>query len=116
MDFITGLPHTPRRYDSIWVIVDRLTKSTDFLLVRTTYTAEDYARLYIKEIVRLHDVPVSIISDRGAQFMMNFWWSFQVGLGTQVSLSTSFHPQSSGQAEHTIQTLKDMFWACVMDF
>ncbi|MCF8701880.1 hypothetical protein L3054_10855 [Corynebacterium sp. MC-10] len=116
MDFITGLPRTLRKYDSIWVIVDRLTKSAHFLPVRTTYSAEDYARLYIKEIVRLHGVPLSIISDRGTQFTANFWRSFQTGLGTQVSLSTAFHPQTDGQAERTIQTLEDMLRACVIDF
>ena len=102
MDFITGLPRSPRKYDSIWVIVDRLTKSAHFLPIRTNYSAEDYARLYIREIVRLHGIPVSIISDRGAQFTANFWRSFQAGLGTQVSLSTAFHPQTDGQAERTI--------------
>ena len=72
MDFIIGLPHTSRKFDSIWVIVDRLTKSAHFLPVRTTYTVEEYAKLYIKEIVRLHGVPISIISDRGTQFTANF--------------------------------------------
>nr|XP_016497756.1 PREDICTED: uncharacterized protein LOC107816543 [Nicotiana tabacum] len=80
MDFITGLPRTPWRYDSIWVIIDRLTKSAHFLLVRTTYSAEDYAKLFIREIVHLHGVPLSIISDRGAQFTVHFWKSFQKGL------------------------------------
>ncbi|XP_070036773.1 uncharacterized protein [Nicotiana tomentosiformis] len=102
MDFITGLPHTPRRYDSIWVIIDRLTKSAQFLPVRTTYSAEDYAKLYIREIVCLHGVPLSIISDRGAQFTAYFWKSFHKGLGTQ--------------AERTIQTVEDMLRACVLDF
>jgi len=92
MDCIMSLPHSPRKFDSIWVIVDRLTRSAHFLPVRSTYTAEDYAKLYIKEIVRLHGVPVSIISDRGAQFTAHFWRSFQRGLGTQVNLSTAFHP------------------------
>ena len=116
MDFITGLPRTQRKYDSIWVIVDRLTKSAHFLPVRTTYSAEDYARLYVREIVRLHGVPTSIISDRGAQFTANFWRSFQKGLGTHVNLSTTFHPQTDGQAERTIQTLEDMLRACIIDF
>ncbi|XP_075108941.1 uncharacterized protein LOC142180770 [Nicotiana tabacum] len=83
MDFIKGLPNSRRKFNSIWVIVDRLTKSAHFLPVRTTYSAEDYASLYIKEIVRLHGVPFSIISDRGAQFTANFWRSpigwFDVG-------------------------------------
>ncbi|XP_070001985.1 uncharacterized protein [Nicotiana sylvestris] len=73
-------------------------------------------KLYIKEIVRLHGVPVSIISDQGAQFMANFWRSFQKSLDTQVNLSTAFHPQTNGQAERTIQTLEDMLRACVLDF
>ena len=68
MDFVTGLPRSFQEFDSIWVIVDRLTKAAHFLPVKTTYTAEEYARLYIEEIVRLHGVPISIISDRGAQF------------------------------------------------
>ena len=61
MDFITGLPRTRRQHDSIWVIVDRMTKSSRFLAVKTTYSAEDYAKLYLTEIVRLHGVPLSII-------------------------------------------------------
>ncbi|XP_019238505.1 PREDICTED: uncharacterized protein LOC109218581 [Nicotiana attenuata] len=111
MDFITGLPRSFRKHDSIWVIVDRLTKSAHFLPVKTTDSAEDYAKLYIKEIVRLHGTPLSIISDRGAQFTANFWKSFQKGLGTRVNLSTAFHPQRDGQAERTIQTLEDMLRA-----
>ena len=67
MDFVIGLPPSRRHHDSIWVVVDRLTKSTHFLLVHTSYTAEDYARLYIQELVRLHGVPFSITSDRGTQ-------------------------------------------------
>ncbi|CAN4093458.1 unnamed protein product [Withania somnifera] len=116
MDFITGPPRSFRKFDSIWVIVDRLTKSAHFLPVKTNYTSEEYARLYIKEIVRLHGVPISIISDRGAQFTAKFWKSFQKSLGTQVNLSTAFHPQTDGQAERTIQTLEDMLRACVLDF
>ncbi|WMV29959.1 hypothetical protein MTR67_023344 [Solanum verrucosum] len=80
MDFITGLPKSRRQHNSIWVIVDRMTKSAHFLRVKTTNTAEDYAKLYVQEIVRLHGVPISIISDRGAQF----WKSFQKGLGSKV--------------------------------
>ena len=89
--FIVGLPRSRGKYDSIWVIVDRLTKAAHFLPVRTAYSAEDYVRLYLKEIVRLHGIPISIITDRGAQFTAKFWMSFQEGLGTQVKLSTTFH-------------------------
>ncbi|XP_049391776.1 uncharacterized protein LOC125856306 [Solanum stenotomum] len=94
MDFVTGLPRSFQKFDSIRVIVDRLTKAAHFLPVKTTYTVEEYAKLYIKEIVRLHGVPISNISDRGAQFTANFWKSFQKSLGTQVNLSTAFHPQT----------------------
>ena len=116
MDFITGLPRTCRQHDSIWVIVGRMTKSSCFLAVKATYSAEDYARLYINEIVILHGVPLSIISDRDPHFTSHFWKSFQKGLGTHVNLSTTFHPQTDGQTEHTIKTLEDMFRACVIDF
>ena len=106
MDFITGLLRTRRQHDPIRVIVDRMTKSSRFLAVKTTYSAEDYAKLYLTEIVRLHRVPLSIISDRGPQFTSHFWKSFQKGLGTQVNLSTIFHPQMDGKVENNIHTLK----------
>ncbi|CAJ2662068.1 unnamed protein product [Trifolium pratense] len=116
MDFVTGLPRTQKGYDSVWVIIDRLTKSAHFLPVKTTYTASQYAKLYLEEIVSLHGVPVSIISDRGAQFTAQFWKSFQSALGTCLNLSTAFHPQTDGQSERTIQILEDMLRACVLDF
>ena len=72
MDFVTCLPRSFQKFESIWVIVDRLTKSAHFLPVRNDYTVEEYAKLYLKEIVRLHGVPISIISDRGAQFTAKF--------------------------------------------
>ncbi|WMV08210.1 hypothetical protein MTR67_001595 [Solanum verrucosum] len=87
MDFVVGLPRTSRGVDSIWVIVDRLTKSAHFLPVHTTFSAERLARIYIRE-----------------------------ELGTRVHLSTAFHPQTDGQSERTIQVLEDMLRACVMDF
>ncbi|KAH0656975.1 hypothetical protein KY285_031857 [Solanum tuberosum] len=102
--------------DSIWVIVDRMIKSSHFLPIKTTHSAEDYVRLFIQEVVRLHGVLVSIISNRGAQFTAQFWKSFQKGLGSKVNLSTAFHPQTNGQAERTIMTLEDMLRACVIDF
>ena len=116
LDFINGLPHTRRHHDSIWVIVDSMTKSSHFLAVKTTESVEDYAKLYINKIVRLYGVPLSIISDRGPKFTSHFWKSFQKGLGTQINLSTTFHPQTDGQAERTIQSLEDMLRACLIDF
>ena len=116
MDFITVLPRTCRQHDSIWVIVDRMIKSSRFLAVMSTDSAEDYVKLYINEIVRFHGVPLSIISDKGPQFTSHFWKSFQKGLDTQVNLSTIFHPRTNGEAERTIQTLEDMLRACVINF
>ena len=91
MDFVTHLPRTPRRHDAVWVIVDRLTKLAHFLAVRMTFMHEEFYRLYICEIVRLHGVPVSIISDRDPRFMVHFWKSFQKAMGTQLTMSMTFH-------------------------
>jgi len=116
MDFITGLPRTRRGHDSIWVIVDRLTKSAHFLPVRTTHSAEILAQLYVREIVRLHGVPESIISDRGSVFTSRFWKSFQRAMGSGCSYSSPFHPQMDGQMERVNQVLEDMLRACIIDF
>ena len=92
MDFIIGLPRTRREDNFIRVIVDRMTKSSRFLAVKTTNSEEDYVKLYINEVVRFHTIHLSIISYRGPQFTSYFWKSFQKSLGTQVNLSTKFHP------------------------
>ncbi|WRX26831.1 Integrase [Theobroma cacao] len=115
MDFVTGLPRTSGGYDSIWIVVDRLTKSAHFLLVKTTYGAAQYVQVYVDEIVRLHGIPISTVSDRGAQFTSRFWGKLQEALGTKLDFSTTFHPQTDGQSEWTIQTLEDMLRACVID-
>ena len=91
MDFVTHFPWTLQRHDVVWVIVDQLTKSTHFLAVRMTFTLEEFYRLYIREIVRLHGVPVSIVSDRDPRFMAHFWKSFLKAMGTQLMMSTAFH-------------------------
>ena len=116
MDFVVGLPQTRRLHESIWIIMDRLTKLSGFLPIKVSYSAEEYARLYVKEIIKFHGGPLSIISDREAPFTLNFWRSYQNGLDTQVKHSTAFHPQTYGQADRTIQTLEDMLRACVFDF
>ncbi|WMV45900.1 hypothetical protein MTR67_039285 [Solanum verrucosum] len=95
--FIVGLPQTRRQYDSIWVIVDRMTKSAHFIPVKISYVAEDYAKLYLRALVRLHGVLLSILSDRGTQFTSKFWKSFQKGLVTKVKLSTTFNPKQMGK-------------------
>ena len=116
MDFVVGLPKTQKGHDSIWVIVDRLTKSAHFLAVKTTYTVAQYAHMYLDSIVALHGVPVSIVSNRGPQFTSRFWQKLQEALGTKLDFSTAFHPQTDGQSKRTIQTLEDMLRMCVMDF
>ena len=94
MDFVVGLPKTLGKYDSIWVIVDRLSKSAHFIPVKVTYNAEKLAKLYISKIVRLHRVPLSIISDRGTQFTSKFWKTLHAELGTRLNLSSAFYPQA----------------------
>ncbi|KAL5739012.1 hypothetical protein ACOSQ2_028192 [Xanthoceras sorbifolium] len=96
MDFVTGFPLTRSKHDAVWVIVDRLTKSAHFLLVRTDYSLDRLTELYIREIVRLHGVPASIISDRDPRFTSKFWKKFQEALGTRLSFSIAFHPQTDG--------------------
>ena len=92
MDFVTHLPRTPRRHDAVWVIVDRLTKLAHFLAVRMTFTLEKFYRLHVREIVWLHGVPVSIVSNRDPRFTVHFWKSFQKAMGTRLMMSTTFHP------------------------
>ena len=96
MDFVTHLPQTPQGHDTIWVIVDHLTKSAHFLAVQMTFTLERFYQLYIREIVRLHGVPISIVSDRDPRFMAHFWKSFQKAMGTRLTMRTTFHPQIDG--------------------
>ncbi|GJU55688.1 putative reverse transcriptase domain-containing protein [Tanacetum coccineum] len=110
MDFVTKLPKTSQGYETIWVIVDRLTP------MREIDPMDKLARIYLKEVVTRHGVPVSIICDRDPRFASNFWRSLQNALGTNLDMSTAYHPQTDGQSERTIQTLEDMLRACVIDF
>ncbi|GJR05863.1 putative reverse transcriptase domain-containing protein [Tanacetum coccineum] len=116
MDFVTKLPKTSQGYDTIWVIVDRLTKSAIFTPMRETDPLDKLARLYLREVVTRHGIPVSIICDRDPRFASNFWRSLQNALGTILDMSTAYHPQTDGQSERTIQTLEDMLRACAIDF
>ncbi|KAL0551605.1 hypothetical protein IC582_010694 [Cucumis melo] len=116
MDFITGLPRTLRGFTVIWVVVDRLTKSAHFVPGKSTYTASKWAQLYMSEIVRLHGVPVSIVSDRDARFTSKFWKGLQTAMGTRLDFSTAFHPQTDGQTERLNQVLEDMLRACALEF
>ena len=116
MDFVSSLPRTSSGYDAIWVIVDRLTKTAHFLPIKKMYSTDRLAKLYVNRIVYLHGVPVSIVSDRGATFISVFWQELYRAMGTRLDFSTAFHPQTEGQSERTIQTLKDMLRMYVMDF
>uniref|UniRef100_A0A2N9FVM9 RNA-directed DNA polymerase n=1 Tax=Fagus sylvatica TaxID=28930 RepID=A0A2N9FVM9_FAGSY len=116
MDFVTGFPRTPSGNDSIWVIVDRLTKSAHFLAIKVGLSLERLAKLYVNEIVKLHGVPVTIVSDRDRRFVSQFWKKLHMAMGTKLNFSTAFHPQTDGQSERTIQILEDMLRACAIDF
>jgi hypothetical protein len=116
MDFVSGLQRGRKGNDAIWVIVDRLTKSALFLPMKMTDPVDKLARLYVNEVIRLHGVPVSIVSDRDPRFTSRLWSCIQSALGTRLNLSTSFHPQTDGQSERTIQTLEDLLRACILDF
>nr|GFA00810.1 putative reverse transcriptase domain-containing protein [Tanacetum cinerariifolium] len=98
------------------VIVDRLTKSAIFTPIRETDPMDKLARIYLKEVVTRHGIPVSIISDRDPRFASNLWRSLQNALDTRLDMSTAYHPKTNGQSERTIQTLKDMLRACAIDF
>ena len=116
MDFIIGLPRTQSGFTMMWVVVDRLTKTAHFVPGKSTYSVDKWAQLYLKEVVRLHEVPVSVVSDRDARFTSRFWKSLQEALGTQLKFSTTFHPRTDGQTERLNQILEDMLCACVLDF
>ncbi|WVZ89586.1 hypothetical protein U9M48_035967, partial [Paspalum notatum var. saurae] len=109
MDFIKG-------YDSIWVIVDHLTKFAHFLHVKTCYTTAKYAELYVSRIVSLHGAPHTITSDRGSLFVSRFWEKLQVALRTNLIQSSAYHPQTSGQVERVNQILEDMLRECALAY
>ena len=116
MDFIVGLPRTQKGYDSIWVIVDRLTKVAHFIPVKTTYSGAKLAELYMERIVCLHGVPKKIVSDRGTQFTSHFWQKLHESMDTKLNFSSAYHPQTDGQTERTNQILEDMLRACALQY
>jgi hypothetical protein len=115
MDFIVGLPLMTHKFDSIWVIVDRLSKSTHFIPVRTNYNVQKYVGIYIAHVLCLHGVLKTIISDRGFQFVARFWEQLHASLGTHLIHSLAYHPQMDGQTERVNQILEDMLRACVLE-
>ncbi|WVZ58693.1 hypothetical protein U9M48_008935, partial [Paspalum notatum var. saurae] len=116
MDFVTGLPKTSKGNDSIWVIVDRLTKTAHFLPVQTNYNGARLAKIYIENIVKLHGIPSRIVSDRGTQFTSRFWKSLHEAMGTNLDFSSAYHPQTDGQTERINQIMEDMLRACVVTY
>ena len=115
MDFIVGLPLTPCRHDAIMVTVDRLTKVAHFTPIRSSYTTTSVANVFMRDIVRLHGIPRTIISDRDPVFTSAFWTSLQHDLGTQLNFSSAYHPETDGQTERVNQVLEDMLRMYVMD-
>nr|GFB22666.1 putative reverse transcriptase domain-containing protein [Tanacetum cinerariifolium] len=97
MDLVTKLPRSSNGYDAIWVIVDRLTKSAHFLPIRKDYKTKKLARICITEIVARHGVPVSIILDCDGRFASHLWQALQEVLGTELHMSTAYHPETDGQ-------------------
>jgi transposase InsO family protein len=114
MDFIVSLPRTRAGYDSIWVVVDCLTKTAHFIPVKTTYNNAVLAELNMSWIVCLHDVPKKIVSDRGTQFTSHFWQQLHEALGTHLKFSSAYHPQTNGLTERTNKIFEDMLRACAL--
>jgi len=115
MDFVTHLLRSTKGHDSVWVIVDRLTKCVHFLPINQKWSMDELAELYVQEVVRLHGVPESMVSDRDPRFTSQFWQSLQAALGTQLRMSSAYHPQTDGQFERTTQSLEDLLRSCVLD-
>jgi hypothetical protein len=116
MDFITGLPKTSRGFDSIWVIVDHLTKTAHFVPVKTDYRASRYAKIYVARIMSLHGIPKTIVTNRGTQFVSQFWKQFQKSLGTKLLYSIAYHPQTWGHTERVNQILEDVLRSCALTY
>jgi transposase InsO family protein len=116
MDFKVGLPRTQAGYDSIWVIVDRLTKVAHFIPIKTTYLGAKLAGLYMSRIICLHGVPKKTVSDRGSQFTSKFWEKLHESMDTKLNFSSAYHSQTDGQTEKTNQILEDMLRACALKY
>jgi hypothetical protein len=116
MDFVVGLPRTQKGYDSIWVIMHRLTKVVHFIPVKTTYIGPQLAELYIARIVCLHDVPKKIVSGRGTQITSKFWEWLHESMETKLNFSSTYHPQTDGQKERVNQILEVMLRACALQY
>jgi hypothetical protein len=109
------LPNISSWHDSIWVVVDRLTKSAHFIPISINYSVAQLVKIYIHNIVKLHGVPSSIVSNSDPRFTSRFWKSLQEVWASQLRLSSAYHPQTDGQSERTIQSLEDLLRVCVFE-
>jgi hypothetical protein len=111
-----GLPCTQVGYDSIWVIVDRLTKVAHFIPVKMTYSGAKLTELYMSRIVCIHGVPKKIVPDRGSQFTSKFWEKLPESMDTKLNFSSVYHLLTDGHTERTNQILEDMLRACALKY
>ena len=115
MDFITGFLMTWNQHDSIMVVVDKLTKAVHFIPVKSIDKTNDIAKIFMRDIFKLHGLPKEIVSDRDVKFTSKFWKGLFADLGTKLKFSTAYHPQTDGQIERVNQVLEDMLHMYVMD-
>jgi hypothetical protein len=114
--FIVGLPRTQSGHDSIWVIVDRLTKVAHFIPVKTTYSGPQLAELYMLRIICLHGLSKKIVSNRGTQFTLRFCDWLHETMDTQLRFNSAYHPQTDRQTERVNQILEDMLRVCAVQY
>ena len=115
MDFITGLPMSVRQHEPIMVVVDKLTKESHFISVKSTYKVDAIAKIFMKEIFRLHGLPKAIIFYMDTKFTSNFWKGLFAYFGTNPKFSIVYHPQTDGQTKRVNQVHEDILLMYVMD-
>jgi hypothetical protein len=115
MDFIIGFSRMSKQHDSIMVVVDKLTKDSHFIPLKTTHKVADVVDIFLKEVARLHRIPKMIVSDRNPKFTSNFWKELFKGFGTNLNFSTAYHPESNGQTERVNRVIEDMLRMYMMD-
>ena len=116
IDFVLAQPKSLRGHNTVWIVVNRLTKFAHFIPIHMSNSLEDLGIIYVREIVRLHRVLVSTVCDRDSHFTLLFWKGMQSAFGLNLRFSITLHSQTDGQSELTIQILEGMLWACVLEF